>query len=485
MKRLPHVVMLLVAVALVAADKRERPAKPPIPAAKELEKAKVKVRDVFDIDAAISIEANAKLARRMLVTALDTADDPASQYVMLRMVRDMSARNGDYAVAERTIGEMGQRFAIDVIAMRSEAVVQALIAKKVPEGIRKRIVRDALRVVRECHKADRYKHAKKNIAAALKSATRLRDRQLLIDTRRLRDDGKVLAKQYETVRGAFETLKTKPADPAANTSAGKYVCYVKGDWKRGLAMLAQGNDALLKDLATREQRGANKHEEQIVIADAWWKIADEQPSHTSGEVRQHAQSFYRRALPQLTGLAKVKVKKRLDMVTSDVRKKSQASVKLVNLARGATYTRSAQAKGNGSSKRPFDGSYSTKTGAYWYSGRLPAWIRVAFPRPSRVHAIRLLVPSGTERFKQGHEPLEYEILVESRGKEERAFMVGDGRSATAVVANKNGKGTKFVTLRFAQPIVTSSVRLLVTRTSGRNAGPVVFEMEVFGDKSPQ
>ncbi|MCH8044661.1 MAG: hypothetical protein IID44_13185 [Planctomycetes bacterium] len=294
----------------------KRPAKPAVPSAAAREKAGAEIRKVFDIDAVPDVAAKAKLARELLAAALDTADDPASQYVMLRMVRDTAATHGDYAAAERAIDEMSQRFEVDVIAMRSEAVVQALAAKKIPTGHRKRIVRDALRVVQECHQADRYKHAKKSIAAALKAATSLRDKPLLVDTRRLRDDGKVLAKQYEAVRGAFETLKTKPNDPAANTAAGKYLCYVKADWKRGLAMLAQGNDALLKDLATREQRGVTKFDEQIALADAWWKIADEQPNRNGGQVRAHAGHWYKKALPNLTGLDKVRVAKRIKQTDS-------------------------------------------------------------------------------------------------------------------------------------------------------------------------
>ena len=298
----------------------KRPAKPPIPTAAAQEAAEAKVRDIFDLDAAIGLAARAKLAREILTTAKDTADEPASQYVMLRMVRDMSAFHGDYAAAERAIGEMHQRFEVDVIAMRSEALVQALAAKKVPTGHRKRVVREALRVVRECHEADRYEEAKKNIAAALKSATSLRSRDLLVNIRRLRDDGEVLAKQYEAVRGAFETLKTKPDDPAANTSAGKYLCYVKADWKRGLAMLIKGNDAVLKDLAASEQRGVSKRDEQLVLADAWWDIAEQQPSHRSSALRKHAAGWYRKVLPKLTGLKKARVSKRLDAVLEAERK---------------------------------------------------------------------------------------------------------------------------------------------------------------------
>ncbi|MCH8924081.1 MAG: hypothetical protein IIA67_13155 [Planctomycetes bacterium] len=294
----------------------KRTTKPPVPAAAALEKAVADIRDIFDVDAAITVEAKAKLARELLAAAKETDDDPASQYVMLRMVRDMAAFHGEYAAAEQAIGEMSERFDVDVVAMRSAAVVQALAANR-PAAQRRSVAREGLRIVRECYEADQYRTAKAIITAVLRAASRLKDKQLVGDARRLNGEGEALAKQYAAVRAAFETLKTKPDDPAANATAGKYVCYVKGDWKRGLAMLIKGNDAPLKDLATREQRGVTELNEQIALADAWWKIADEQPSRTSSQLRIHAGLWYKKALPKLTGLDKLRVVKRIKQADSE------------------------------------------------------------------------------------------------------------------------------------------------------------------------
>ncbi|MCH8923061.1 MAG: hypothetical protein IIA67_07935 [Planctomycetes bacterium] len=289
----------------------KRPSKPPIPAAEALEKAAVKVREIFEVDRAITVEAKAKLARDLLAAAKETGNDPAAQYVMLRMVRDVSALYGDYAAAEQAIAEMSQRFDVDALAMRSEAAVQSLAAK-VPADQRQQAARHALLVVRDFHAADRYKESRRMITGVLRAASRLKDKQMAADARQLRVDGEALAKRYAAVRPAFETLKTEPADPAANTRAGKYLCFVKGDWKRGLPMLAKGNDALLKDLAVREQRGVDKHDEQLAMADAWWKVAEEQPSRAGNEVRRHAAVWYRGTLSNLSGLDKARVQKRLD-----------------------------------------------------------------------------------------------------------------------------------------------------------------------------
>ena len=61
----------------------------------------------------------------------------------------------------------------------------------------------------------------------------------------------------EEVRVALATLKTNPTDPEANLVVGKYHCFVKDEWEKGLPMLLKGNDAALKELATAE-KGASQ-----------------------------------------------------------------------------------------------------------------------------------------------------------------------------------------------------------------------------------
>jgi hypothetical protein len=100
-----------------------------------------------------------------------------------------------------------------------------------------------------------------------------------------------------------------------------------------------------------------------------------------------------------------------------------------------------------------------------------------------VHAIRLLVPIGVEIWEAGHEPLDYVILVEQNGREVPVVQVRDGKVDDDVVEiNKDNPKTKLLTHRLRRPIRTSSVRLLVTKSSGKNLFPIIFEMEILAAK---
>ena len=288
-----------------------RPATIPVPDTAAQKAAEKEIRSLFDFDAAKSHDDITRLARTVFTTALDSSDDPASQYVMLRMVRDLTAKDGDYGGASMAIDRMSKRFEIDATVMRCDAVVQSLGARITPKW-RAQLVKAALKLVGECHQADRYREAEPVLSAVVRAAGKLHDVKISMQARKLKRTGKAMAKLYAEVRVAFDALKKTPDDPESNTKAGKYVCFVKADWKRGLAMLAKGNDAVLKDLAVRELRGVKDTDEQVAMGDAWWEVADQQPAHAVAEVVRHAKDWYRRALRRLTGLDKLKVQKRLE-----------------------------------------------------------------------------------------------------------------------------------------------------------------------------
>ena len=79
---------------------------------------------------------------------------------------------------------------------------------------------------------------------------------------------------FQEYQAAWALMQDDPAEPAANLAAGRYLCLVKGDWKRGVPMLALGSDAALKAVALMELRGADSAEQQAAIGNAWWDVAE-------------------------------------------------------------------------------------------------------------------------------------------------------------------------------------------------------------------
>ena len=65
---------------------------------------------------------------------------------------------------------------------------------------------------------------------------------------------------------ALAALQNDPNDPNANLIAGRYVCFVNGDWSVGLPMLALGDDEALRQLAAKELTEPKISDEQVALA---------------------------------------------------------------------------------------------------------------------------------------------------------------------------------------------------------------------------
>jgi hypothetical protein len=94
--------------------------------------AEAELDKVFDFQKATTVEAKSALAKSMLSAALESDDTPALQFVMLQRFWDLSAIHGDLHAAEKAIWEINQRFEVDELAMRGEAITKSLAATLLP-----------------------------------------------------------------------------------------------------------------------------------------------------------------------------------------------------------------------------------------------------------------------------------------------------------------------------------------------------------------
>jgi hypothetical protein len=286
-----------------------------VPSHEALKKAKSEIRNIFDLKSATNLAARAKLIKDILATALESDSDRAAQFAMFTMARDMAVFLGDYALADRVIGQLDKRFDVDAVAMRSKAVIRAMTAK-VPAENRITAAHAALELTRKLHDADRYDEAKTIVTAVQRASGRLRNRELTLATKQLADDVREAANHYRPAREAFATLKTSPDDPGANMVAGKYLCFIKGEWERGLPMLAKGDDAKLKKLAAKELAGVEDAKPTDVdaivkLGDAWWKLAQQEKGPNKKTILRRAGHWYEQVVDQSKGLVKVRIQKRL------------------------------------------------------------------------------------------------------------------------------------------------------------------------------
>src|SRR5262249_46723490 len=151
--------------------------------------------------------------------------------------------------------------------------------------------------------ADDYDAALRLLGLADAAARKANNAPLVSRVEARNKEVREISKSFESARPALDALKKNPDDAAANFAAGKFLCFAKGDWDKGLPLLSQGSDAALKALAAKELDEPVEAAAQVEVGDGWWDRAQGDTGIAKVRLLARAYHWYEQALPHLTGLA--------------------------------------------------------------------------------------------------------------------------------------------------------------------------------------
>ncbi len=289
-----------------------KPARLPEPDAAAQRTAEQKIRQLFsDAYARRTADDRLELSRRLLREAHGTDDDPVARFVLLREAADLAAQAGDTETAAAAIDRMAAGYEVDAVALKTKAIMDAARAVRTPEAAG-RLAQAALALIDPALEADAYDAAANLVGRAESAARQARDAALLDRARARRSEISALRNAYRLAASALRTLETRPDDPAANLAAGRFFCLTKGDWERGLPMLAKGSDADLRALAKQELSPPATVDGQVALGDGWWDAASGKGGEAKSRLQERAVRWYETALPGLQGLQQLKLTKRVE-----------------------------------------------------------------------------------------------------------------------------------------------------------------------------
>ncbi len=293
-------------------------AKAPVPDAAAQGKALKLIAEIFEQQwtGAKTTAQKTALAQKMIEQAARTADDPAGQFTLLRVARDIAAQSGDVTTAFAAIEMLDRGFHIDAVKMKTDALLMA--AKSIVRAEDAKVAgEESVALVRAAIAQDDYPTAEQLLRVGQSSARKSRDAELIRDLTDLGRGMKRITRAYEAVQPALRVLDEKPTDPAANLSVGRFYCFVKGDWQLGVSMLALADNTPYQTPARKELEEVSSLERQVALGDAWWDLGQQADASEQEALLGRAGVWYERALPQLRpGLTKAKVEKRLDEVAA-------------------------------------------------------------------------------------------------------------------------------------------------------------------------
>ena len=225
----------------------------PVPDSAQQKAAEKIIREIFQAEFADAAPGSKlALAGKLQAQAAQTADDPAGRYMLLILAANLSAESGDLDAMYAVL---------DTLAATYEGDFST--ATKFALGLAVANTKDA---------------------------------------------------NLSKLALAFKILVDKPDDGAACLLAGKYLCFVKGDYDRGIPLLAKSPHPALSKIAKLDLARPDQPPAQIALGDAWWELGDKDTEKAEKQkYLERAAFWYLKALPSMSGLTKAKLEKRIEV----------------------------------------------------------------------------------------------------------------------------------------------------------------------------
>ncbi len=285
-------------------------AKSPIPDKQSLEKADSLLKEIYKekLDAATSPNAQTQLAQELLNKVPGMRGDIPSCYALLREAGHLAFKARDYDLSLVVIDMLDKRFEVDALSLRTKVLV---VECANPESSGAECCSLGIELMKEAAAKGRWEIALQVSELTEKAAQQVKSPVLVKYMEDCKARLEKASREKKAEADLLARLNVSPDNAEANLALGKLYCFVRGDWEKGIPMLALGSDATLKKLAQKELERPFDGENAMRLGDGWWDLAHSGAREENGPSLARAAYWYRLAQPQLTGLLQVKVEKRL------------------------------------------------------------------------------------------------------------------------------------------------------------------------------
>jgi hypothetical protein len=243
-------------------------------------------------------------------TARELKTEPVAQFVLWRQAYDVSLGQSDFASAADAIDELEVLFDVDGFRLRQHLLTQASQAAKRPDE-RAPLIPFALDLADYAIRAQKIEELTK-LANIADSLARTADKDTRSQVTAKAAELRRAATDFAQVAAARTKLAQEPANPAASLIDGRFRCFVAGQWKVGLPLLAHSDHAALSAAAKQDLAGTTESIKAVQLGDAWFDLAAADPAMAGAYHR--AGYWYRQAAETAQGLEKVKIDKRLEQI---------------------------------------------------------------------------------------------------------------------------------------------------------------------------
>jgi hypothetical protein len=282
----------------------------PRPSAAEIERATAQIQGIYDDKAkkARTPSDRAELAREIF-SKKDSTEVPAERYALLTVAFNLASRGDDASLLLGIADGLKASFNVESTAALADKL--AGITGPVNPATWPATAARINALINESLTQGEFAVASDLVTALTSLAKRARDVKTVAAATALRKtiaEKKKADDRFETLREAGSRADASPEDVL---ELARVLCFARNDWAAGLPLLIRSGDASLSVLAKAEL-GAADGAAKMAVADRWAEYAEKAPPSDRVAIREHAISIYNDLLPDLTGLAKVRVDEAVD-----------------------------------------------------------------------------------------------------------------------------------------------------------------------------
>jgi serine/threonine protein kinase/formylglycine-generating enzyme required for sulfatase activity len=299
--------------------------KHPMPSDEAQQAMLPQVDDAYSVAQAQSPADKLKLVKE-LYEAASHSEKPDEQFVLMRRAMELAGDAGDAVLMCQVVDAVDEAFQIDAAAVKEKALLKF-----------SETANDVARIkslIQACHAEsqlalaeDRYLQALNLTTLAYRMSQKTQARDFRKDAHEWRVEAERLQQRWAKITEVLEKLQHAPDDADANLAVGRWWCFERGRWQRGLSYLAKGSDAELAARAKAELqfiqpaspepmssagRPESARPTPLTLADGWWEVGQAMVGKEREAVLLRAGMWYRQAQAGLdSGIVRTKVDKRL------------------------------------------------------------------------------------------------------------------------------------------------------------------------------
>lgn len=331
----------LLSAAAFAAD--EEPSRQPVPLPAQQQDAVAKLYATLKPELSRR-GADLQAVAARLVRDADQATDDAVRYVTYREARDLAVRVGDAAVAMSAIDGLTRHFRVPDFAQRAEVLLTIGRSVREPE-MAMRFLRASTAFLEPAIRADAFDKAEPLLSLTERIARSVSARREGAETAQKVSAWKSCAREFIWAGPAIARIKKDPEDAEANLRVGRYYCFIKAEWDRGLLALSRCSDEQLRaaaaiDFTAQRALASEKpgeREAQIDLieklmqaAESWTRTAATRPEPYRAAVLERAVYWLLAARPRVGDDARGRIDRDIDEAQTKIRARPASLAKLTD-----------------------------------------------------------------------------------------------------------------------------------------------------------